>query len=134
MALTTVKALVVHSPWAQEIASGEKEIEYRSWPTKYRGWLAIVAARRPESRADAGRAVCLVRLVDCVQIDEKDFEWHLADPTPIVERVEIPGRLGLFDVSDLMSIHVPGASNKPPIRRRVTREIHQFLGRDPANE
>lgn len=91
-----MKAIVVRSPAAQEIASGEKTIEYRSWRTHFRGWLAIVAARRCDSGADAGRAVCLVRLVD-VEGSEGDYEWILADPIPLKQRVVIPGRLGLYD-------------------------------------
>jgi hypothetical protein len=95
-----VKALIVRQPYAGEIASGEKDIEYRSWSCQYRGWLAIVAARRRESGADAGRVVCLVKLVDVVDDGAGGFEWMLANPIPLTERIEIPGRLGLFDVTD----------------------------------
>jgi hypothetical protein len=94
--IPTVKALVVHSPYAQEIASGEKPIEYRCWSCRYRGWLAIVAARRRESGADAGRCVCLVNLVD-IQGEEGNYEWMLENPIPLSQRVLIPGRLGIFD-------------------------------------
>lgn len=97
----TVKALVVHSPYAQEIASGEKPIEYRSWKCTYRGWLAIVAARRREGGADAGRCVCLVKLVDITGC-EGDFKWHLESPMPITERIEIPGKLGIYDCAQYL--------------------------------
>lgn len=102
MSSPTVKAIVVRSPYAQQIADGSKPIEYRCWKTHYRGWLAIVAARRRESGTDAGRVVCLVRITDCVEVGPKEFEWMLADPIPLTNRVELPGRLGLFDVSDQM--------------------------------
>jgi hypothetical protein len=122
----TVKALVVHSPYAQEIASGEKRIEYRCWPVRYRGWLAIVAARRRESGTDAGRAVCLVKLVDCVQAGHKDYEWMLESPVPLKERVDIPGRLGIFDVTDQLPASVlalarDGARAKPA--RKAARVV-----------
>ena len=39
-----MKAISLWQPWAQLIALKEKKIETRSWPTKYRGPLAIQAA------------------------------------------------------------------------------------------
>jgi hypothetical protein len=42
----TLKALTLWQPWASLIALGVKTIETRSWPTKYRGPLAIHAAVR----------------------------------------------------------------------------------------
>ncbi len=147
MSATPVKALVVRSPWAQQIAAGTKPVEWRCWRTHYRGWLAIVAARRRDSGPDAGRAVCLVRLTDCVEMAPKDYAWHLADPHPLAARVTVPGRLGLFDVTALLSPHLPKPppAVPPPLppplvspppalpggRRPKLREIHQFLGRRP---
>lgn len=42
----TTKAISLWQPWASAIALGSKRIETRSWPTKYRGPLAIHAAKR----------------------------------------------------------------------------------------
>ena len=133
----TIKAIVVRSPWSQEIASGEKAIEYRTWPTYYRGWLAIVAARRRESGRDAGRAVCVVRLVDCVQAGHRDYEWVLTGPAALDRRVEVPGRLGLFELPADLAGQVWAAAGPvvpappvPTVPRRTTREIHDFLPRD----
>jgi activating signal cointegrator 1 len=39
-------AISLHQPWATAIALSSKHIETRSWPTKYRGALAIHAAKR----------------------------------------------------------------------------------------
>jgi len=41
-----IKAISLWQPWASLIALGEKKFETRSWPTNYRGLLAIHAARR----------------------------------------------------------------------------------------
>lgn len=41
-----MKALTVWQPWASLIAEGNKRYETRSWATKYRGVLAIHAAKR----------------------------------------------------------------------------------------
>jgi ASCH domain-containing protein len=93
-----IKGLVVRTPFAQQIADGSKRIEYRSTRTNYRGWVAIIASRRKDSGDDAGRVVCLVRIIDCVENGRRDFHWKLANPIPIKQRVEIFGQLGLFDV------------------------------------
>jgi hypothetical protein len=95
-----VKAIVIRYPYWKEILKGIKTIEYRSWRTIYRGWLAIVAARQRESGSSAGNIVCFIPLKDCVEVGSKDYEWMLGTPVPVKERVEIPGRLGLFDVTD----------------------------------
>ena len=41
-----MKALSLWQPWASAIACGSKTVETRSWSTKYRGPLAIHAAKR----------------------------------------------------------------------------------------
>ncbi len=41
-----MKAISLWQPWASAIAVGAKRIETRHWPTKYRGPLAIHAAKR----------------------------------------------------------------------------------------
>ena len=40
-----MKALTILQPWASLIAIGAKKIETRSWPTKYRGPIAIHAGK-----------------------------------------------------------------------------------------
>ena len=48
-----MKALTILQPWASLIACGAKKIETRSWPTKYRGPLAIHAGKvMPDEFAD----------------------------------------------------------------------------------
>jgi len=48
-----VKALTMTQPWASLVAIGENTIETRSWNTRYRGPLAIHAAKGfpPDARA-----------------------------------------------------------------------------------
>jgi hypothetical protein len=43
---STLPALTLHQPWATLIAIGAKRYETRSWPTAYRGPIAIHAAKR----------------------------------------------------------------------------------------
>jgi hypothetical protein len=46
-----VKALSLTQPWATLIADGRKTIETRSWPTIFRGRIAIHAAKSIDSTA-----------------------------------------------------------------------------------
>ena len=102
-----MKALSIRQPWANLIAAGDKTIEVRPWPTKYRGPLLIVSAKRP-AVPPAGCALAVVNLVDCrpmTQADEpaamckrepNQWAWVLTD----VRRVEpqpVLGKLGLFE-------------------------------------
>ncbi|EJL29974.1 ASCH domain-containing protein [Brevibacillus sp. BC25] len=41
-----MKAITIHQPWATLIALGEKRFETRSWSTRYRGPIAIHAAKK----------------------------------------------------------------------------------------
>ena len=46
-----MKALTVKQPWATLVAIGAKRIETRSWATRYRGLIAIHAAKGFPTRA-----------------------------------------------------------------------------------
>ncbi|GIO08952.1 hypothetical protein J31TS6_49800 [Brevibacillus reuszeri] len=48
-----MKAITIHQPWATLIALGEKKFETRSWSTKYRGPIAIHAAKKVD------KVICL---------------------------------------------------------------------------
>ncbi|RZJ91586.1 MAG: ASCH domain-containing protein, partial [Chryseobacterium sp.] len=42
-----MKSLSIKQPWASLIASGIKDIENRTWATKYRGRIYIHASGKP---------------------------------------------------------------------------------------
>lgn len=42
-----MKAITVKQPWASLIVEGIKDIENRTWPTKYRGRVLIHSAHKP---------------------------------------------------------------------------------------
>lgn len=46
-----MKAITIIQPWATLIALGEKRFETRSWPTKYRGEIAIHAGKKLDNDA-----------------------------------------------------------------------------------
>jgi hypothetical protein len=129
-----MKAITLHQPYATLIAIGAKRTETRSWPTRYRGPLAIHAARvlGPRARAlcgdepfrsalaqagyaspDAlplGAVVATCRLVDC-----RPTGFHAAYPSahlPPADSAErafgdyAPGRY-LWLLEDIVAIHPP---------------------------
>lgn len=72
-----MKALTVCQPYAELIARGLKPIENRTWPTLYRGPLAIHAGKSREWMDDGdleaypdmafGAVIALVNLVNCCE-------------------------------------------------------------------
>jgi len=61
-----MKALTLYQPWAMLIATGWKEVETRDWYTRYRGPLAIHAAKRwtEEERDCLASIACNITGVD----------------------------------------------------------------------
>ena len=116
------KALSVKQPYAGYISTGEKTIDVRSKPTKFRGKLVICASKdgKPEENTPGyGCTLALVELYDCKPLSEltnKDWEktkipkeqieelkqsqgfgWFLRNPKPI-NQVPIKGQLGIFNL------------------------------------
>lgn len=116
-----MRALSVQQPWAHLIAQGLKTLEVRSWRTRYRGRIVIVAGRKASSHPAAhvhlrapirwprGVTVCTVEIVDVVHGERAhadrtggvdptgEYCWVLRDPRPIEHRAA-KGRLGLWDL------------------------------------
>ncbi|WP_059176999.1 ASCH domain-containing protein [Thermodesulfovibrio aggregans] len=84
-----MKALVIKQPWANQILSGEKTIEYRSWNTKYRGDILIVSE---------GQAIGIMTISD-VRYNRQSgmYEWVISSVRRI-KPFSVRGRLGLFEV------------------------------------
>jgi hypothetical protein len=114
-----VKALTICQPYAHLIATGEKVVENRTWPTSHRGTVAIHAGRSLEwldpndkSRYPGmafGAVVAVARLAACVRVEnltaapwaghEHAFGpwcWCLADVRVLREPVDCRGAQGLW--------------------------------------
>lgn len=114
-----MRTIVLRQPWASLVLEGRKTIELRTWTTKHRGPVLIVAGKGVDNDAarehgwrsgPRGVAICIVDLVD-VRIattnDESDagcrpdvtreFAWEIRNPRP-VRQIPMLGRLGLYDV------------------------------------
>ena len=112
--LSHLLALSIKQPWSWLIINDHKDIENRSWPTRFRGPVLIHAGKqhdgrpsewdwpsiqRPE-RFDYGGIIGVAEIVDCVTAS--DSEWFFgqygfvlrnARPVPFVP---CRGQLGFF--------------------------------------
>lgn len=134
-----MKALTVCQPYAELIASGVKIIENRTWPTPYRGPLAIHAGKSRAWLSDNdaedygivadlipfGAVVAIADLVDCRRFDDLSRElqrhehadgpwcWVLANVRR-VEPVPFRGAQGLFDIPDTVLAAASSVDQKEP--------------------
>ncbi|MVX37252.1 ASCH domain-containing protein [Myroides sp. LoEW2-1] len=120
------KALSVKQPWAELIALGIKDIENRTWKTKFRGRVYIHASkvkdtssRLSKEREDATNCIeefkldlgCIigeVDIVDCVQNSssiwadkgEYVYHWKLANAVFYDKPIEeVKGKLGIWNIN-----------------------------------
>lgn len=116
-----MKVIAVRQPWAWLIIHANKDIENRTWATRYRGKLLIQASASMPTQRDLeearlfaerrgvalpeefelGGVVGMVQLTDCVDWSEsKWFQgpigWVLTRPKKL-KFIPLKGRLGLFD-------------------------------------
>jgi hypothetical protein len=100
-------ALSIRQPWAHHIIFNGKDVENRTWLTRFRGPVLIHAGKKPEDaaycrafRLPLGGIVGVMEIVDCVTA--MDSEWFegpfgfvLAHARPL-EFVPCQGALGFF--------------------------------------
>lgn len=105
--------LTVRQPWAHLIVYGGKDVENRSWATRYRGRLWIHAARTPwagdlEQPPAAtedmifGALIGSVKLIEVIRDHSSRwahpnvFHWVLVDPRPLDQPITARGLPGLW--------------------------------------
>jgi ASCH domain len=84
-----MKALSIKQPWASLIAHGIKNIENRTWKTKFRGRIFIHASAK-----DAG---ALYELLNEKQIEGVSNHWTAAPPFPDRPVSAIIGEVDIVD-------------------------------------
>jgi hypothetical protein len=113
-----MKILSVRQPWATLIASGAKDVENRTWLTRYRGPVLVHASQRtddvtsdeierrfgvrPQSVLPLGGIVGLTQIVDCVKPHPSKWyapgHWALVLANPgELPFVRWKGQLGIRD-------------------------------------
>jgi hypothetical protein len=120
-----MKALSIRQPWAWLIVHGYKDVENRTWATRYRGPLLVHAGLTLDPRADRaaelaralgialpalselprGAIVGRVQVTDCVTAYpsrwfEGPYAFVLTEAEPI-EPIPRKGMLGLFTVPEV---------------------------------
>lgn len=103
-----MKALTILPPYAMQIWARQKDIEYRSWKTDYRGDILITSSSRRVRNCVCGYALCVAELFDItprmgVDMDTKEdvpvpgqYLWHLRNIRPI-KPFPIKGKLNLWE-------------------------------------
>jgi hypothetical protein len=120
------RALSVWQPWAWALVEGLKDVENRSRPTRWRGWLWIQAGLRLDREAlwslrddgvpvpDAsllprGFLVGAVEVTGCVQDSPSrwalpgQWHWQIGRSCALPQPIQLPGRLGLFRVDHALA-------------------------------
>jgi hypothetical protein len=123
-----MKALSVQQPYADKIIFRGKNIENRTWRTKFRGTVAIHASMKLDPYADdlsdkqkkqlvRGAIIGLVDIVDCV--DKHKSKWFggpygfvLKNPRPLKTPIPCKGALNLWNVP-------------PKIEREIKKHLKQ---------
>lgn len=85
-----MKALSIRQPWAWLIVNGYKDIENRSWNTKFRGQVLIHASsRRPTvDEVKAARSIL-----------EKAHGWEVAMMMPSADLFQLGGFVGVATIT-----------------------------------
>jgi hypothetical protein len=99
-----MKALSIHQPYANQIMTGEKGVEYRSWATKYRGDLLICSTKNPKVLdLLCGYALCVVELFAIGYAEKSNNDkrnwWCFANIRKI-KPFPVKGQQRLFNVDD----------------------------------
>ncbi len=103
-----VKAISIHAPHAYAICLGIKKDEYRTQPTKRRGWVLIHASQSKQSDdyfADygidqttikRGAIIGAVKIISCVGCSG-DYAYQLANPIIFSRPLEeVKGKQSIF--------------------------------------
>jgi len=90
-----MKAISIEKPFVVEMIRGKKKYEYRSWPTKYRGKIAIMA--KALTGVHRGYIAAVADLTDCKKIDG-GYAFELQNVREIVPVVH-KGQQRIFNIA-----------------------------------
>ena len=128
--MQVLRCLSIQQPHAALILNGRKDVENRTWNTKYRGVLYIHAGKRydqqsPIAPIEPSRRKAIigrVTLVECVKWSKRHLPpwhqfgmigWYLADPEILVDPIPYRGRLGLMKLEHEIAEQLLAAEYRP---------------------
>ena len=106
-----MKAITIKQPWASMIVDGTKVLEIRSWPTNYRGPIAIHAGKEIDrlacqefgydpDRIPRGVVLATAQLTDCADLkvgEWRGFGWSFDIIRKFVRPIPAKGKLGFWN-------------------------------------
>lgn len=122
-----IRAITISQPYASLIASGEKWVENRIWPTNFRGPIAIHAGKgtqylsRREQREQGyptGAVVAIAELVTCIPYLPGHSSWMRSHGSHTLQRLGI-------SVDDFLA-HPHTEGPWCWILRRVCKLVHPY--------
>jgi len=126
-----MKTITIKQPWASLICKGIKDVENRTWPTKFRGRILIHAALKDFDFRNSmtseyqrefikeikkpyikGAIIGSVEIIDCLKSkdslhkawgDMYCFHWVLANPILFPEPIPAKGKLSFWDYPGILA-------------------------------
>ena len=126
-----MKAITIKQPWASLIIDGIKDIENRSWMTKFRGRILIHAAQKEFDFTNQmtseyqrefikgihkpyikGAIIGSVQIIDCKKSKDNQnkpwgnmycYHWILANPIKFPEPISVKGKLSFWDYPNILA-------------------------------
>ena len=120
-----MRALSIRQPWAWLIVSGHKDVENRTWATRFRGRVYVHAGKLPMAAGSfpaqeeyvrragiwlpedlpMGAIVGEVEIMDCVDFSESPwfcgpYGWVVAGAVRYETPIPCRGKLGFFRVDE----------------------------------
>lgn len=87
--LAIVKVISIRQPWASLIVGGVKDVENRTWPTRYRGPVLIHASQR----------------ADQVTFEEIGRRFGFRPPSELPLELPLGGVVGITEIVDCVRPH-----------------------------
>lgn len=121
-----MKALSIHPVYALDIFFLEKDEEYRTWTTKYRGDILICSTAKKFKDTIPGHALCVVTLKDIVPVKNEPgtYAWKLEN-VRCIKPFPVKGKLSLWECDHKIEYIKVNESDEE--NERIFNEVYEPL-------